>query len=688
MSRSALALVRLLLIITLASLPVMAQSDDDGDAVVRVTTSLVQIDVVVTDKNGRQVTDLKPEDFELFEDNRRQALTNFSYILAPVARQQGLSRPNITSSVPPARLRPEQVRRTIAFVIDDLGLSFESVNILREALKKFVAEKMVAGDLVAIVRTSGGTGALQQFTADKRQLLATIERVQWRPFGRGGISVYEPLDYSIPGTVNRDKKKDSKPGGNKQEVDSVRDQYFSVGTLGALNSIIGGLRDIPGRKALVLVSDGFPLADSRTDREGVGQGRANSLRAFLNRLIDQANRAAAIIYTVDARALQPLNITAADNLRGTNANAQDLVLSNLDDRREKQVQLEEGLKFLSDQTGGRFSNDLGEGINAMLDDQNGYYLLGYDPEESSFSPQPDKFRNITVKVKRPGLRARARKGFLAGTDEGRPASRQIADALISPFAAGDLRLRLTALFNHMQNEGSYLRALLHIDADNLTFTREDGDWQRGVFDIVAVTLGESGAIIDEVSRTHTIRLRGEARARVQAEGFAYIVDLPVKKAGAYQLRAVVRDTASGRLGSASQFVAVPDISKGRLALSGIFLAHHDAHAQEDDEARALVAAARKFRSGQAIDYYWNIFNARGARGKLMAQVRLFRNGEPVFTGQAQAIDAVEKEGKITSIGRLQLGKELVPGEYYLQLIVSDHGAGGNSAVQWIDFELR
>jgi hypothetical protein len=81
--------------------------------------------------------------------------------------------------LPPTKLHPEDVRRTIALVIDDLGLSFRSTYDVRNALKKFVDQQMQPGDLVAIIRTSGGIGALQQFTADKRQLHAAIERVNW-----------------------------------------------------------------------------------------------------------------------------------------------------------------------------------------------------------------------------------------------------------------------------------------------------------------------------------------------------------------------------------------------------------------------------------------------------------------------------------------------------------------------------
>jgi len=154
----------------------------NDDEVVRITTNLVQVDAVVTDKNGKLITDLRPDEVQIFEDGHQQKITNFS-----IVNPEASSAPLLPSApldknappLPPTKLHPEDVRRTIALVIDDLGLSFRSTYDVRNALKKFVDQQMQPGDLVAIIRTSGGIGALQQFTADKRQLHAAIERVNW-----------------------------------------------------------------------------------------------------------------------------------------------------------------------------------------------------------------------------------------------------------------------------------------------------------------------------------------------------------------------------------------------------------------------------------------------------------------------------------------------------------------------------
>src|SRR4051812_39466408 len=143
------------------------QEQVDEDEVVRITTNLVQVDAVVTDKSGKMVTDLKPEEFEIYEDDHQQKVTNFSFVATeseapPTPAKPAAPTDKTAPPLPPVRLRPEQVHRTIALVVDDLGLSFESTAYVRQALKKFVDRQVQPGDLIAIIRTGGGMGALQQ----------------------------------------------------------------------------------------------------------------------------------------------------------------------------------------------------------------------------------------------------------------------------------------------------------------------------------------------------------------------------------------------------------------------------------------------------------------------------------------------------------------------------------------------
>lgn len=707
------------------------QGQADEDEVVRITTNLVQVDAVVTDKKGNQVTDLRPEEMEIFEDGRPQKITNFSYISTENSTAQPVTPAAPVDKnappVPPVRLRPEQVRRTIALVVDDLGLSFESTYYVRQALKKFVDQQVQPGDLVAIIRTAGGMGALQQFTSDKRQLYAAIERVKWNPNGRAGVGAFAPLQGTTlaqsDGNQNSGNGSASDERGTNvnEDIDQFREDIFTVGTLGALNYVVRGMKELPGRKSILLMSDGIQIfiKDDPT--------RSTRVLESLRRLTDLANRASVVIYTMDARGLQTLGLTAADDTSGFTP---DQLETQLQNRRASFFESQNGLNYLARQTGGFpifNSNDLSGGIKRVLDDQKGYYLIGYRPDESTFDKVTGrrKFHKFSIKLKRPGLSVRTRTGFYGITNEEAIPPRQtrfqqLVSALTSPFASGGVRLRLTSLFANDPKSGSFVRSLLHIEARDLTFTDEPDGWHKAVFDVLALTFGDNGTVVDEVNRIQTIRVRGETYKRVLENGFVYYLTLPIKKPGAYQLRTALRDTTSEKVGSASQFIDVPNINKNHLTISGIVISGIDpaakskqtnkesagealapgtqANAAEEEIADTdpqASAAVRKFRRGMILQYGYVIYNAQldkaAGRPQLQTQMRVFRDGKEFFAGRVQPLDASGQSDlkRIASGGALQLGTDMTPGEYILQIIVTDPLAKPKyrTTTQWIDFEI-
>jgi VWFA-related protein len=678
----------------------------DDEEVVRITTNLVQLDVIVTDKRGRQITDLKPEDIEVFEDGRRQKITNFSYIQtapgvvaatpAPAAKTDR----NVPAP-PPRRLRPEQVRRAVALVVDDLGLSFESTATVRRVLRDYVDKHLGASDLVAVVRTSAGVGALQQFTNDRRQLYAAIERVRWLPSGRGNIGAFSPLrDDSLEKAMREGAGGGRSSADADKEAEDFRQEYFAVGTLGALNFVVGGMRELPGRKSVVLFSDGFSLYTP--DR---GRDRDDRVLQALRHLTDLANRASVVFYTMDARGLVYTGLTAADEAGGRSAQEMSDEMS---ERDQQLFDTQQGLQYLADETGGlsvRNSNDLP--VRRILEDMSGYYLIGYRPSGTTFDR---RFHRLAARlVNRPDLRVRTRKGFYGVAEEAlRPAPRtrqqQLYTALTSPFASGGVRMRLTALFTQSPRMGSVLTALIHIDPHDLQLAKQaDGQYEAKI-DLAGVTFADSGQVVDQHGATQTLRMREETYQRLMREGLVYTLNVPVKKPGAYQLRVAVRDDATERVGSASQFVEVPDLKKDRIALSGIVM-----NGVSQSAAQAVAAAkegaveaggsgspaVRRFRRRDVVDYACIVFNPRRdkATGKpsITAQTRLFRDGELIFSGRETPVEpgAQTDPKRLVYGSRLTLGIDLVPGEYTLQVVVTDalRDDKRRTATQWIDFEI-
>jgi VWFA-related protein len=684
--------------------PTVTPAVQDEADIVKITTALIQIDVTVTDKNGNIIPDLRPEEVEIYENGEKQKITNFSFISnLRTVEETRRDKNAITTILPPAAIRLELVHRTIALVVDDLTLSFESVYYVRRALKKFVDEQMQEGDLVAIIRTGAGIGALQQFTNDKRQLHAAIEKVRWNPLGSGNIGAFAPLEPKIdtgappsePGAGERTLE------GIQREFDDFRESVFATGTLGAVNYVVRGMQDLPGRKSIMLLSDGFKLFQE----DALGFKEAGRVMENLRRLVDMANRASVVIYTMDARGLQTTGVTAQDNTGGrTTQEIQQEEAS----RSAKLIDTQDGLKYLARQTGGVAivnNNDLSGGIRKILDDQS-YYLVAYEPDDATFDPRTRRFNNLQIKVTRPGARARYRSGFFGVSDEKivKPAQtidQRMTDALTSPFGINQIPLKLNALFYNSARNGNVIRSLVHVGAQDLKFSDEPDGSKKIIFDVIAIGFGDNGAVVDQSSKTLTVTLKKDAFERVLKTGFVYDFSFPVKKAGAYQLRIALHDHGSDKIGSANQFIEVPNLKKNRLTLSGVVLENLSYSEWQKREAGKPVAPSdpltdtslRRFKRGTVLNYGFTIYNAkgRGTASALSYQTRVFRDGKPVFESALQPVIPIGagEAGTVGFNAALALGTGMLPGDYVLEIAITDSLAKGKgrTATQYVQFEL-
>ena len=688
------------------------QDTDDSD-VVRIRTNLVQIDAVVT-KDGKQVTDLTPEDFEIFEDGKKQVITNFSYVSnVPLSSPADVVKPIIKGLpvVPPA-IRPDDPRRTVALVVDDLGLSMESIGPLKIQLRKFIDQQMQPNDLVAIIRTGGEVGALQQFTTDKRLLHRAVERVRRHPCSRMGRTVFARVGSAGNTAIC---------GGDALKL-SAR----------SLSFIVQGLGELPGRKSMVVFSDNMPLdvrdletvdllTEGSIDKPVIPDplnpstevANQFNIGAALKKLAELAIRSSVVIYAVDTRGVQPTGVTAGDNFNAqrTVADLAGLEQSTSAGRSHQMLDLRAGAEMVAKETGGflvRNSNDFQ--LQRVMTDQEGYYLIGYRPTSETFNRQ---FHHIKARVKRPGLSLRTREGFFGVTDEAaRRPVRTNRDrmnlALVSPFASADIDVQLTTLFGNTAVNGSQLHSLLYFQARDLTFTQEADGWHQAVFDLSGIIFGDNGTIAHQTSQTRTLRLRSEAYEQVMREGLVYRLDLPVPKPGSYQFRVAVRDSSSSRMGTAGQFVDVPNLNNGRLVLSGITVsdfaesnasqtAAKPENAQQTADNRPSMSgpAQRRFRTPSDLFFGYVIHNAQLDKAtqqpKLITSMRILRDGKVIFEGQEKAVDLAGQADRkrIMTGGGLQLGTEMADGEYVLQVTVTDLLASEKhkTTTQWIDFEI-
>ena len=693
----------------------------DSDDVVKITTKLVQVDVIVTDKNGAQVRNLRPEDFELLQDGKPQRLVSFSYVSAdPAQISTTIAAPTATKDKnaplpPPARLKPGQSGRVIAIVVDDggCGASLWGINSSRDGIVKFIREQMQPTDLVAIYQTRAGSSTYQQYTSDKSVLLAIANKIRYYP-PQGGCgnfdgsfteaarsNTYDKL-ISDGGSTTRTIETEEEKRNREYREDSIRNNQV-VGTLGVIRYALRGLDQAPGRKMMFLLSDGLPFRNRRNE--------SLSAREAMREVTDAANRAGVVVNTFDIRGANvPGMIESKDEVYVRDDFNATKAIS--DGRIADAARQQDGLAALAYETGGEFYQGqdlLDRPMGEILRRETGYYLLAYEPADDSFKSK--KFNSIEVKVKVPDLKVGYRSGYVGVPDEAaRPVKRRSADsdlyeAIAAPLPRPGFSVGLSAYFANTLYASDLVRSTFHLNGDEITFADEPNGMKKVVLDVVAVTMNEKNEVVDEFTRTHTVKFDANTAAIIKERGLVYSADVPVKKPGTYTFRVAVRDGNSRGIGSASQVVTIPDLKRSGLYLSGLTVTGVDSAGRFDtpkaptpETAITLptsgeIPAIRKFSPGSIVAYLYTIYNAKLEQGKPRVSVRvnLYQGGKLIVEGKPQEVDVSDAKDltRIDSFSYMQLAKNTDPGDYAIQVIVTDLAAGAKGATssQWIDFEV-
>ncbi|HEX7085094.1 MAG TPA: VWA domain-containing protein [Vicinamibacterales bacterium] len=702
----------------------------------RVGVDVVRIDAVVTDRDGNIVSDLTADDFELRQDGEVQRLDFVQFVSieppAPAPRPAPLqSTPRsaaLSLTAPPvvsSGIARERVQRTIVLVVDDLGIAWENMEATRKALRRFIDEEMQDGDLVAITRTGAEWGALQQLTTDRRVLHAAVDQVRWTALSRREVTAFTPVNdwlplpgiagplpeaapvegpeghFSPPGTLfgsagrarageRLESKRDPLQMGM---ADDLRQSMSSSATLNALEFTIEGIRDVPGRKAVVLISEGFHFLEEDALRPAL------RVADRLRQLTDAALRTGTVIYTLDPRGLVTAGLSAMDNINvGSSASA----VRHSRERMGELLATQDAMAFLAEETGGLAvlnTNDLPAGLRRISNDLRGYYILGYTPPPGTFA-EPGKtprFRKVTVRAKRPGLKVRTRKGFIGVIDPPSDPStlspeEQLRLAAVSPFRESDIPLRVTAVHKYAPGDGLFVRALLHIDQRALTFEKGPDGRPQAVAEAIGLVFDESGALANGSTAQFTITL-GEDRDEPVEAGIVHSLTVPLKRAGGYQLRVAVRDVRSGAIGSAGQFFEIPPADQGQLALSSLLVGPEIGGptgspdvADGEAVADATNPIQRVFTPGTRLAYTCEIYNAPGP---VETQIAVWRNGRRIFTAPPSTLSVPKDSRVVTAAGGIRLEQGIAPGDYVLQIsAVSTKGKKPVAASQWTDFVVR
>ena len=342
------------------------------------------------------------------------------------------------------------------------------------------------------------------------------------------------------------------------------------------------------------------------------------------------------------------------------------------------------------------SNDIGHAIERAYADLDGYYVLAFTPSEEIFERArmgEAEYRHIRLRVNKPGLHIRYRTGFYGVPDEESttgPArgDLRLRSALDSPFRSAGISMDLDCAVLTAAKDHAFLHVLLRIDPRKLSL---EGPLinRSAIVHLLVRAYGVSGAEMEGgIDQRLRVSLNEEGYDRAMKNGLVYATTVAVSKPGPYVVRAALLDEAREELGTANQFIMVPNVANGRLALSGLLFA--SSLAMQNDVTPA--AQPRTVAPGEHTAFAFEVLNA-APKDALRMRMRLFRDGQPVWESAEAALEQRGKPvaGKVLGIADLVVPAGTPRGEYLMQIEVSDISKTGKRpavATQWVRIEVR
>jgi VWFA-related protein len=676
------------------------QNSDQSEYTFRVSSDLILVNVTVRDKNGNFVTNLKPADFTILEDNKPQKVVSFdlenvdSVVNQDVAQTKALTSEQAAALAPttPAPSAAENTanefkdRRLIVLFFDLSAMEPDEIDHAVTSAEHYVDTQMAPADMVSIVSLGSALLVNQDFTADRALLKKQIQA-----FGEGsGQGFEEGTTGSTEGTPDT---------GQPFTADDTEYNIFNTDRrLEGLRSVAEKLSHLQQKKSLIYFSSGM-------DRTGIEN--QSELRAATNAAV-RANMA---IYTMDMRGLQALVAGGeAQNasLRGTSAYSGQSSINAL----TSNFTTQETLVTLASDTGGRAfldSNDFSQVFKGVQQDTSTYYLLGY---RSTNLARDGRYRRITVKVNLPGAKIDYRKGYYAPADYQHSTKEdkelQLQEELASELPSTDLPLYLGLAYFRLEANKFYIPISLVVPGSEIPFTRSS-DRDKATLDVIGLVLDSEHHPVTRIR--DTVKLAVDKTSEVKKKNVQYESGLSLPP-GKYHLKFVVRENQTGRMGSFETDLDVPDLKSRPLKMSSIVLASQVQTAKKSSDPNPLIRDGSEiipnithvFSSGQHLHLYYEVYDPGHANATssadagrlpagqapaprsdashsasgidLLTSVAFFRGKAKVY--ESSPVELTELNARDRKAGVFQLDLPLTalkPGFYTCQVNVIDDAAG-------------
>lgn len=657
----------------------------------KVEINYVEIDAVVTDPQGNFVRGLTKNDFQVVEDGTPQTITAFAHVDLPIERADP---PMFRRAViePDVRSNNEQFNgRVILLVLDDLQTDFRRTPRVRAAARQFIERYVGANDMVAIVQTGGRAEGAQDFTNSRTRLLAAVDKFMGQKLPSATLTTLD--DYY--------RQRSLGTGNAPRDLQEMERSYKARSALGSLANLADYLAGIRGRrKAIVWIGEGIDY-----DVDNPFQSRdASVVRDEIRGVIEAATRANVSFYGVDARGLGAGLDEAIDIVSLPDDPTLNLGVGSLQNEVRR---AQDSLRVISDETGGFAvvnQNDLNAAFERIIQDNSSYYVIGY---YATNERRDGRFRKIDVRVTRPGLRVRSRKGYTAARGKSaapttskaeNEASPALREALASPLPASGLGISVFAApFMGKQPKVS-LALTIEFEPGRLKFVEKDGLFTEDL-EIVMFAVNSKGKTEDGARDTAPLKLSPRSYESVSRNGLRLTRRLELSP-GRYQLRVGAREANGGAVGTVVYDLDLPDFTKSPLHMSGIALASAWAAARTltanpDPEFKDVLpappTAVREFPRNDTLAYFTEVYDNMPAPAHRVA-IRtsvLADDGREVFStsDERRSEDLAGKKGAYGHTGSVPL-KDLAPGRYVLRIDAKTLLSNGGTASRELEFRVR
>jgi VWFA-related protein len=531
---------------------------DQPPVTFRVEVNYVEVDTVVTDAQGTPITNLTKNDFELFEDGKRQEVSSFSLINIPIQRAE---RPLFASAPVEADVQTNDhiEGRIYLIVLDDLHTDLTRTPRVKAAATRFIEQNFGTNDMAAVVFT-GRAGDGQDFTNNPRLLVNAINKFMGRKLRSATLE-------RIEGARVNPASGALEPGDDIEQMDRAFRARSMAESVRKLSEFMAGVRG--RRKSLLLIGEGVDY----DIYEAVGQlgSTASSVLLDTHDAIAAATRGNVSIYAIDPRGLMNADGDLIE-VAGTVGDAGSRSIQN-----EMRLS-QDSLRVLADSTGGFAAvnrNDLNGAFDRIVTENSSYYMLGF---YSNNDRRNGRFRKLEVRVNRPGLRVRNRSGYYEarGRAPNQPAASAtskvvapaLTEALGSPLPVTGIPMKVFAAPYKGTAPNAAIALVLEMDVKNLDFVEGNGTFNEQI-EIAYTAVNNQGKVFPGERQTATLTLKPDTYERAKARGFRVLsqTNLPP---GRYQVR-IGAGTKSGKAGSVIYDLEVPDFGKDPFVMSGVAL---------------------------------------------------------------------------------------------------------------------